>query len=362
MMTISHIAVYKYKLPLTQTIHVKQHKLDAREGFIVQLTSNGVDGFGEIAPLPGFNKESMAEVLRQLEKVKAFFQNRPILNGLEKLDGQMQKWLKPLNLSASVQCGVEMAVLNLIANARKKTLHQLISTEGREHIRLSGLIQGSKEEVMKQAQHLIDQGYRAMKLKVGGNIQESIEKVKAVNEVIWEKAVLHVDANQAWSVKDATEFANAIGPAAVDYIEEPFADTEKIDEFFDATLIPVALDESISTLSFDEVKSLSGVDVIVLKPTVLGGIEKTWQMMQLAKAKAILPIISSSYESSVGILTLANIAGSLSRDNEAGLDTLKWFKKDLLKDPLPINHGKIDISSFRIEAANLNFDLLEKVI
>ena len=72
-----------------------------------------------------------------------------------------------------------------------------------------------------------------------------------------------------------------------------------------------------------------GPAILILKPTILGGIEKVWQLMIHAQGLALETIMSSSYESSIGILGLANIAACAGHDYSNGLDTLKYFKEDV---------------------------------
>ena len=123
----------------------------------------------------------------------------------------------------------------------------------------------------------------------------------------------------------------------------------------------MALDESLQHLNLKEIQSLEGVDVLILKPTILGGVEKIWQIMTHAKKFALEFVLSSSFESSLGILTLAQIAGSSARDYTAGLDTFKWFKQDLLKEKLVINHGKLNIKDRFIKSKDINFELLKEI-
>jgi len=185
--------------------------------------------------------------------------------------------------------------------------------------------------------------------------------VQALNELMQGHAILHLDANQSWDLAGGIKFNNEVGCAAIDYIEEPFKNHENIPEFYMKTTIPVAVDESLTHLNVKEVSAIDGVDVFILKPTILGGIEKTWRMMQHAKKFAIKAIISSSFESSIGILALANLAGATSRDNWAGVDTLKWFQEDVLTEKIPVKRGRIDISSQFIQNKNINYNVLTKI-
>ncbi len=361
-MNIATINLYQYSLPLTETISIRGHKMTVRDGLIIQLiSSHGHEGFGEIAPLPGLSSETLEEAREQALFLKNSLRKKDISGHVEKLDGKFDAWLNEFGLKPSVRFGFEMAVLNLMANTKKIPLNRLLSDHHHDEIKISGLIQGNKDQVKKQAQELIAQGFTSIKLKIDKNIEEEIDKIKTAESIINGQAMLHLDANQALDFKKAVKLGEEIGCAAVIYIEEPFKDTTKIPEFFMKTLIPVALDESLNHLSLQEIQSLDGVDVLILKPTILGGIERTWKFINHAKKFAIDYVLSSSYESSLGLLCLAQIAGSSLRDYTAGIDTFKWFKQDLLKEKLTISHGKLNIKDKMIQSKDINFELLKEI-
>jgi len=361
-MKITQIKIFKYSLPLNKPLYVGGKKLPKRDGLLIQLKSDqDIEGWGEIAPLPHLSQESLDDAFTEIKSLKTFLLSESIPEQVENLSGKFEDWLGAFHLKSSVQFGIEMAVLNLIADLNQEPFFKAVADTSHNHIIINGLLQGSKAEVIHQATQLVEAGYKALKLKVDDNIDEAIAKVQAVNKIIEGRALLHLDANQSWDLNKAIKFSNEVGCAAVDYIEEPFSDTSQITDFYMKTTIPVALDESISHLKVKEISAIDGVNILVLKPTIIGGIENTWKFMKEAKRLAIKTIISSAFESSVGALTLANLAGCSSRDNWAGLDTLKWFKKDLLKEKLSFEKGRLDISSRLIHEADIDFDLLEEV-
>ena len=282
---------------------------------------------------------------------------------IEQLDGQMTSWLKPYHLSASVQFGIEMALLNLKANEKAISLAQLINPQYCPKGYISGLLQGSTESVVAQAEAMLKDGYHTMKLKVGSaDIDQDIAKVKAVNEVIEGKALLRLDANQAWSLAEAVKFGQAIGLNTVEYIEEPLKNIEEIPEFFEQTTLLVGADESLLTTSFEHLKALNGVEVFIIKPTVLGGIEKSWQLAQKARQHGLEPILSSSFETSLGLTTLVHLAAGLYRFAAVGLDTGKWFVKDLITNPLVFAHGQYDLSHMTLSLPNIQEGILEEIL
>ena len=361
-MIISDVQLYEYELPLASPLKVKGENLKKRMGYIIEVSSANFVGYGEIAPLPGFSPDSLTEAKAQIKAIKPFLLSDPIPEGLEGLDGHFQDWLGNFSLAPAVNFGIEMAVLNLLANVRSITLKELLSETNHTHIPINGLLTGSHADILQQTEHLLSNGFKALKLKVGrSSIEEDIQLVRTVSEKINGQALLHLDANQAWELEEAVHFGNEVGLVAVDYIEEPFKDLALIPEFFHQTTIPVALDESLQKYEFKDIKGIEGVDVLVLKPSVLGGIEKTWKLLRDAKRLGLDTLISSIFESSVGLMTLANLAGCSFRNNAAGLDTAKWFQTCLLKEPLTIQRGKIDIGVRSIQKEDIQFDLLNSI-
>lgn len=360
-MKITSFDIYEYTLSLKEPLYIRgKSSASSRLGLIIHLKSGSNEGLGETAPLPGINMETLEEAKKQLLSLKSSFLNQSLPEHLEKLNGKFSTWLG-LNLKPSVQFGFETAVLNLLAGSKNLPLYRLLTNAFRDHIRVHGLLHGSKTEVIAQAREMVGQGFHELKLKVGGDLREDIEKVQALSAATQETALLHLDANQAWNLNEAVTFGNEVGLAAVDYIEEPFKDIEQIPAFFMQTTIPVALDESLRKVTIEDIRSLDGVDILILKPTLLGGIEKTYKLMEETKRLGIVSLISSSYESGVGILALANLAGCTSRDRGAGLDTLKFFKKDILKEPFKIEHGRMDISQRRLELKDIHLNMCQKI-
>jgi len=359
---IAAFDVYQYSLDLNHPLTIRGQQLENRQGLIIHLKSEqGEEGFGDVAPLPAFSRETLNDTLNQIPLLCSKMCGQTIPEGLTKFSGKFDRWLDPFDLKPSLRFGFESAVLHLLANARQTALYKLIPATTIHQVRVTGLLSGPKDQLITQTNALIDQGFTELKLKVGGNIDEDIEKVLIVNDAAYGKVLLHVDVNQMWDYDQAVAFGKAIGCAAVSYIEEPFKDTSRIPDFFDQTLIPVALDESVNELTLEEIKSISGVETIVLKPTMLGGIEKTLQLMTQAENFALDAVISSSFESSIGVWMLANIVEASSHNTAAGLDTLKWFKSDVLKQPVAIENGLINIDKQSIQKSDINFDCLSKL-
>ena len=362
-MNIVSATVYHYSLELARPLVLPQQTLMNREGLVLHLISDqGYEGFGEIAPLPGFSSETLDEACDQALVLRYQLCDLEVPESIKTLNGHLDRWIENLDLKPSVCFAVESAVLGLLAAARNVSIGQLIPQQPHRQVRIAGLLSGSNDEIAVQTRDLLDKGFRELKMKVAGDPDDAIRKVKIVNDAAYGKALLHIDVNRAWDFDTAVAFGKEIGCGAVNYIEEPFKDIRRIPEFFDETMIPVALDESIQHLTVDDIRLISGVDFLVLKPTILGGIEKTKAIIDQAQSCALSTTISSSFESSLGISTLADLAGTSSHSTiAAGLDTLKWFKEDILNEPVQTENGTIAVSQKAISKKDINFNLLRKL-
>ncbi len=168
----------------------------------------------------------------------------------------------------------------------------------------------------------IKEGFSTVKLKLGClGVSDSVALVKKYCGEVR----LRLDWNKAWSLNQAIEFTKHFKPDDFEYMEEPVQTFEELVEFSKATGFPVALDESIHA-DWSKIPSLKA---IVVKPTVFGSIPFVPSPLKL--------ILSSSYESGLGLLHIANRAEP---HTPIGLDTYSAFQSDLLVSPIDCSGGR----------------------
>ncbi len=346
-MKITRCECFQYQLPLHKPLVVGSETFAKREGVVLTLYDEKNNlGVGEIAPLPGLSKETLGEARQQiLNLAQTIINHSPPVNGHGTLNDALKTWLQTFRLVPSARFGFEMAFLNLLASRRNVFLRDIIVPTEHAQVPICGLLPGPVQDPLREAEEMIQKGMRVVKLKVGrSGLDEDIKMIQAVNQRIEGKAVLRLDANQKWDLNKAVLLGHEIGCAAVEYIEEPFQNSSQYEEFFMKTTIPVALDETVLKLDFNQIKSLSGVDFLIIKPTILGGIVKTWDLMSQCQRVGLQTVISSSFESSLGLSALVNLAACDRIGHACGLDTLKWFKEDIMKTPPVISHGALNVN------------------
>lgn len=166
-------------------------------------------------------------------------------------------------------------------------------------------------------------GFQTVKLKLGHlSVNESISLVrKHLGKH------LRLDCNRAWNLEEALFFAKHFKPTDFASLEEPVRTWPDLIRFSEETGFPIALDEQIGG-DWAEIPTLKA---IVVKPTLTGEIPKLPPHLQL--------ILSSSYESGLGLLHIARISQEIGGPQPVGIDTYGALEQDLLISPIRCERG-----------------------
>jgi O-succinylbenzoate synthase len=345
---ITNVHIFEYDLPLAKPFTVHKTSLTSRAGLIVYVTADdGTTGAGEIAPLEGMSAEPLKKALHQAKTLRPKLIGCPVPVGLDEIKAFLSfpilgGWVP------AVRFGFEAALVDLAARIAQKIPADFLGAPAIADVATAALLQGSVEEVRADAERLYKEGYRVFKLKVGSkNIPLDVRKVEEVRAVIGDSQ-LRLDANAAWRLNEAIPFGELIGTEKIQFIEDPILEFDKIDEFYQKTRLPVAVDESIGQADPGPIKFGIGVRCFVVKPTMVGGIFRTLEWITKAQKENRKVVVSSSFESGVGLSMLANLA--LLTNEAAGLGTGAWLANDLLKTPVIAQAGRIakDLLQFKI--------------
>ena len=89
------------------------------------------------------------------------------------------------------------------------------------------------------------------------------------------------------------------------------------------------LQEAVRSPEFD-LSDLTGVKAVVIKPTLIGSVERCVAIIERAQKLGMKPVLSSSIESSLGLTQIARFGAQQYLPNEVpGLDTIGLFKQQL---------------------------------
>lgn len=317
--------VFHFRIPLRHALVLRHVTLHERAGLIVELRdSNGMIGYGECSPLPGFFRDSLTDCTEWLS------------NHQDELHyGEVSE------APPSVQSALDQARLWLQCKKENRSPLDAFNIKTRV-LSVNALLTGSPEEVLQRAASCRSEGFTAAKLKIGrGRVSDDLNLVRMVREILPAEISLRLDANQSWSYDDGLEFSRAVEWSGIEYCEEPLADSSQLAKLI--TEIPaarIALDESFSTMGMDALVHFPAPTAIILRPQVLGGIAVTRKFIHCFAQRGITTVISSAIESSLGLMGVMFCALSVAEPiRPAGLDTLSWLGEDSIVPPLSISQG-----------------------
>jgi L-alanine-DL-glutamate epimerase-like enolase superfamily enzyme len=154
------------------------------------------------------------------------------------------------------------------------------------------------------------EGYTKFQLKVGGDPDVDIERIRATSKELKPGDVLIADANTGWLMHQATRVVDAVKDVDV-YIEQPCMSYEECRTIRERTQRPFILDEVIDSLS----AVLRGyedraMDVINLKISKVGGLTKARQIRDLCVALGIAMTIEDTWGGDIVTAAIAHLAHS----------------------------------------------------
>ncbi|OIV93706.1 hypothetical protein TanjilG_16557 [Lupinus angustifolius] len=375
---IRKVECLKYRIalsaPPTSASDYNNLKELYREGFILSIIlADGSVGFGEVAPLE-IHRENLVDAEYQLRFLIHVMEHVDIGGFLSLLKGSFSYWIwnelgiLPSSIFPSVRCGLEMAILNAIADAKGSNMLNILHPPINENDKCQSSLEAqicalidsnpSPTEVANVAATLVEEGFSAIKLKVarrGNPVQDAI-LIQEVRKKVGGQIIIRADANRKWTYEEAMEFSSLVKDCNLQYIEEPVQNEDDILKFCEESGLPVALDETVDKIQENPLEKLAkfthpGIVAVVIKPSAIGGFENAALIAQWAHRLGKVAVVSAAFESSISLAAYTLFASylellSLSTfkvldDRKVpsvahGLGTYRWLKEDVAANPLLI--------------------------
>jgi o-succinylbenzoate synthase len=358
-MKIVGIVGHAYRVPFRHAFSTSHGAMTTREGILVQVrTDGGITGIGEIAPLASFGGASLSDASTVFAELAEHLSRRTIDKALELLLAErgaggwvIGKTETEQAALAQVRCGLEIALLDALGQARGRSISELLSPDGykpRTAIAVNAVIGTNATGASVDAASLaIRSGFRCVKLKVGlgGSVQEEVERVAAVREAIGPGISLRLDANEAWGFEQAVAVLSRCVPYDIQYVEQPLkaTDLDGMRALRRQVAIPIAADEAVSDpASARLLLEREAADILVIKVQQAGGLRAGQQIIQEATRRGCQSVITSSLETGVGVTAALHLAAaSPAVTLECGLATLSMLADDLILDAPVLRNGML---------------------
>ncbi|HKQ62984.1 MAG TPA: dipeptide epimerase [Candidatus Polarisedimenticolaceae bacterium] len=353
-MRITGVEAWPVRLRLAEPYAIAYETIEHVENVFLKLvTDRGTVGWGCAAPDAAITGETPAGTLHALQEIVP-----PALIGSDPLRQAMllHRLREPLERQPSAQAAVDMALHDLLGKAAGLPLWKILGGF-RDRFKTSvtlGIL--PERETLELARRRVAEGFRALKIKGGKDVDADIARVIKVREAVGETVELRFDANQGFTVEDCLRFVAATRAVKLELIEQPTpkGDPALLGRLTSAVHLPIMADESLVTLrDAFRLARRDFVDMVNVKLMKVGGIAEALKVNAVARAARLQVMVGCMDEAALAIA--AGLHFALARPNVAYADLDGHL--DLLDDPsagaVLLREGTL----FPTQAPGLGFDL-----
>ena len=272
-----------YRLPLRVPLRTAHGAWAEREGIILRLESEGgAVSFGEIAPIPWFGTETLAEA----EEICRKFGDRVTAETLD---------LVPAPMGA-------------VRFALAAALSRPGTPSATPRVPVTALLPAGRAALAALPTR-VEGGFLSYKWKVG--VEEPDTELGLLDELLAalpDYAKLRLDANGAWSRRQAERWLERCADRPIEFVEQPVApaDEDTLHGLAEDYPVKLALDESVTLLGEAKRWQAEGwPGIFVLKPALAGPLEDIAAWVMATQADVVL---SSAIETALGRAAILRFA------------------------------------------------------
>lgn len=310
-MKITSITAYQVDLPLHEGRYAWSggKSVDVFDSTVVRIeTDEGITGYGEVCPLGPAYLPSYAPGARTGIREIA-----PSLIGLdprqtEVVNRHMDAALKGHPYAKSA---IDLACWDILGQATGVPVSTLLGgTFGDDFVLYRAISQTTPAEMADNVAMYRDQGYRRFQLKVGGDADTDIQRIRTVGATMQPGEKLIADANTGWLMHEAARVVRAVADVDV-YIEQPCLTYDECLSIRRRTSHPFVMDETIDGLEpLLRGHSDDAMDVVNIKISKFGGLTKARQARDLCASLGIAMTIEDSWGGDIVTAAISHLAHS----------------------------------------------------
>ncbi|GHN03249.1 o-succinylbenzoate synthase [Cytophagales bacterium WSM2-2] len=325
-------SVHPYVLNFAFAARTSRGPMTEKTSWFVRLWDDSkpeVYGLGECGPLQGLSKESGPEFEATLINAIQAFQNKNLSlpsgkEGIAALSDFFQS-NKIDRENSSIVFALETALLDLMQGGKKVVFKNKFTETP---VPINGLVwMGGLDFMLQQVEIKIRDGFKCVKLKVGGlDFEKECDVLQYIRRKYFRDNIeIRLDANGAFKKEDALDKINSLKRFNVHSLEQPIKPgLPEMEEICAKSPIPIAFDEELIGIASDEKEKLLKrlkPQYIILKPTLHGGMMGSDEWIRIAEKQNIGWWVTSALESNIGLNAIAQFTSQYNSSLHHGLGT-----------------------------------------
>lgn len=286
------------------------------------ITSDGVEGYGEVSATPLWSGEDGASARHFIEtELAPVLAGRPLapVGGLEALLD------KALAGNPFTKAGVSIALWDAYARTLGVPLAVALGGPYRTEVPIKLSLSGNGEDLARAHAAGAGAGFRAFKVKVGTGVELDVARLAHARQLAGDDTFLGVDANGGWSRAEAARAIRELAAHRPAFVEQPLAPDDLAGmHALRANGFPIVADESVfGTADLVRAIRADAADVVSIYVGKSGGPGCAVAMGGLAAAFGLDTLIGSNGEFGIGAAAQLHVACALP-------DLATWVPSDII--------------------------------
>ncbi|GGN07457.1 dipeptide epimerase [Halarchaeum nitratireducens] len=323
-------------LPLEHEFGISRGSSATAENVVVRVSDDGHTGVGAAAPSAHYGETVetveavLPDLLASVERVGDPANHQRIAAAMDDV----------VRANPAARAAVDIACCDLAAKRVGLPLSRHWGLDPASAPETSFTIGLDDTERMRaKTRDAVDAGYEILKVKLGTSRDEEI--VEAVRDTAPD-ATLRVDANEAWTPREAVSNTEWLADADVEFVEQPVPAENPDGMRFvrERGALPIAADESCVTLAdVPEVAEIA--DIANVKLMKCGGPSEARRLIHAARAGGLDVMLGCMVSSNAAIAAAAQLAPLV---DYADLDGSLLLADDPYEG-VPMPDGEIDLAA-----------------
>lgn len=346
-MKIISITLAKLVLPLIRPfITAVRHTEAVHDIIVIIKTSDGKIGYGSAAATPAITGDTEESIISAIQH---YIAPKLIGQSLDSFHHLLHLTENALHNNTSAKAAVDIALHDLFAQQCQMPLYRFLGGNKNKLSTSMTISVKEVEDMVEDALTIVHDGFHTLKIKLGVNPLEDLERVRAIRAAVGNNITLLIDANQGWNVKSASIIIQMMEHENlnIELIEQPIKanDLSGLKYIRERVTSSIFADEAVfspsDVINIATQQISDGINIKLMKS---GGIRNAQSMYNIASAANIETMIGCMLESPIGVAAAASFASSQEDIRWIDLDPLALIRENYVKGGAQLISNQIVLS------------------
>ena len=310
-MKITEVRLGKISVPLRVPFKTALRRVDSVEDVIVEIvTDTGHKGYGEAPPTGVITGDTTDAIIGA---IRDHISKKIIGLDIDNFEDVIQEVQSSIVHNSSAKAAVDMALYDLYGQLFNIPVYKLFGG-ARKSITTDITISVNDPDTMAHdAINAIERGYDTLKVKVGVDPSLDVSRLSAVRNAVGNNVRIRIDANQAWTPKEAVRILNNMQEKGLnlELVEQPVkaADIEGLKFVTERSYVPVLADESVfSPEDALKIMQYHAADMINIKLMKCGGLYNALKIISAAEIYGVECMLGCMLEAKISVNAAVELA------------------------------------------------------